>query len=58
MQCHFRASFARLQKSQPAASEEARTEQPSCRQHLVPLTHRLARYRTVHYELTPTTLAA
>jgi uncharacterized protein len=25
---------------------------------LVPLTHRLARYRTVHYELTPTTLEA
>jgi len=25
---------------------------------LVPLTHRIARYRTVHYELTPTTLGA
>jgi uncharacterized protein len=25
---------------------------------LVPLTHRIARYRTVHYELTPTTLEA
>jgi aryl-alcohol dehydrogenase-like predicted oxidoreductase len=31
MQCHSRASFGRLQISQPAASEEARTEQPSCR---------------------------
>lgn len=25
---------------------------------LVPLTHRIARYRTVHYELSPTTLGA
>ncbi len=34
MQSHVRASLGRLQNSQPAASEEARTEQPSCRLHL------------------------
>jgi hypothetical protein len=34
MQCHLRASFGRLQISQPAASEEARTEQDFSRSHL------------------------
>ena len=34
MQCHDRASFGRLQNSQPAASEEARTEQDFSRSHL------------------------
>jgi uncharacterized protein len=43
------------------ASRAARAiarRQPLLQGVLVPLTHRLARYRTVHYELTPTTLAA
>jgi hypothetical protein len=34
MQCHLRASFGRLQISQPAASEEARTEQDFSRSQL------------------------
>jgi uncharacterized protein len=43
------------------ASRAARAiarRQPLLQGVLVPLTHRLARYRTVHYELTPTTLGA
>jgi uncharacterized protein len=43
------------------ASRAARAiarRQPFLQGVLVPLTHRLARYRTVHYELTPTTLGA
>jgi hypothetical protein len=40
MQSQLRVSFGRLQASQPAPSEEARTEQPSCRLQLAPLRSR------------------